>query len=634
MFAHRLYLEFCDRTIRHLRSLLDEDMARYRSVCTACVLARAAERGDNSHHSNATSSLGNTSTSAVNTTDALSTSTGLQETQEYVSRIVIALKSVIAVEEEMSVRYEEDICSLNPMSATEEEILGKLTQGSIVSSLFDDYMSPYVQLERKNLDDIIRELIAQDDLSNSAVTLVVAQQKEQRRNELKLNSSGASGGGASASISSSGHTSSNRALMEQLATTAKQIYDSGGRLFETIRQSMKRCLALTNSKPLYLLSLEYNGCIEIYSKELLHRCPYIPYTDTSTFNKNNLNVIGGNKVPIYRLPLEDEVTLCRIINTAEYACDVIPKLETQIKTKIKINFENLINFQKSTELFTDVIAKSVSLLVKGILSLTDGSLRVMKKIVWSSVTTVGDESSYVAIVKTTLGECIPRLRQALSKVWFRNFCLKYSTEFLSQYLDLILAQKKINSIGAEQLLLDTNALKTLFMSLHHVGLGSSSSRTSGNSQAEKDPIPSPYLTVIGARFQHISVVLKLLCVPEDQFEEMFGILYPEGTPSEMQMISELKYSGTSNPSMMINAVGDLSAATTRVAVGGTKSALGATSRAFEASTKAIGGSMSKTLATMKIATSLKNKSVAKRQSTGTMFGGGGGGEMDGSSNNP
>jgi hypothetical protein len=627
MFSHRLYLDFCDRTTRHLKSLLDEDMARYRSVCTACILARAAERGDNYHHTSSTNAHTNIAATAANTptntTDALATPTGLQETQEYVSRLVVAMKSVLAVEEEMSLRYEEDMCSLNPTSTAEEEILGKLTQGCMISTLFDEYMTPYVQLERKNLDEIILELISQDDLSNSAVTNAVSQQREQKRNELKLGSSSTS---SALTPSSSGH--SNRVLMEQLAATAKQIYDSGGRLFETIRQSLKRCLALTTSKPLYLLSLEYCGCIEIYSYELLHRCPTILHTDTSTLNKSNLNVIGGNKIPLYRLPLEDEITLCRVINTAEYCCQVIPNLENQIKLKIKISYENLIHFQKPIDLLTDVIATSVNLLVNGILSLTDGSLRVMKKINWSSVTSVGDESSYVTIMKTTLGDCIPRLRNSLSHLWFQNFCLKYSIEFLKQYLNLIMRQKKINSIGAEQLLLDTNAMKTLFMNLHHVGLkggggGGVGGGGVGGVGGERDPIPSPYLTVIGEKFQHLSIVLKLLCVPEDQFEEMCGILYPEGTVNELQAIYELKH----NPSMIsstANAVGDISAATTRVAVGGTKSAFGATTRAFEASTKAIGGSMSKTLATMKIATTLKNKS--KRGSTGTMFGG----EMDGS----
>jgi hypothetical protein len=616
MLSHRLYLEFCDRTLRHLKSLLDEDYARYKSVCTACVLARAAERGDSYRTSSTTSTTagggagGGGSRSVSNTTDALSTPTGLQETQEYVSRIVIALKSVISLEEEMSMRYEEDICSLNPMSQTEEEILGKLTQGSIMSSLFDDYMSPYVQLERKNLDDIIRELISQDDLSNTALTVAINQQKEQTRNDLKfgLGASSSSNGGGS---SSGNGGSSSRVLMEQITNTSKQIYDSSGRLFETIRQSMKRCIALTNSKPLHLLSLEYAGCIEIYSFELKKRCP-LQFSNSSS-STSAPTITSNATLATTRMSLEEEITICRVINTAEYCSEVIPKLESQIKSKIKIQYENLISFHQQTELFIDVIATTIGMLVKGVLSLTDGVIRVMKKINWSCVPNVGDESSYIAIMKTTLSDVIPRLRNALSSTWFKNFCTKFALEFLEKYLNTIMTQKKITPIGAEQLLLDTNALKTLFLSLHHIGISS-------RDQEKKNqlPIPATYTSFITSKFHHISVVLKLVCTPEDQFEEMFGILWPEGSVSEMQAVYELKH----NPSMIsttANAVGDLSAATTRVAVGGTKSALGATSRAFEASTKAIGGSMSKTLATMKIATSLKKK----RQSTANLGEGGG-----------
>lgn len=590
MFSHRLYLEFCDRTVRHLKSLMEEDLARYKAVCTACVLARAAERGDNYHPNGPGDKI-----TINNTNDALSTSTDLTETQEYVSRIVVALKSVIALEEEMNAKYDEDVCTLEATNETKEDILARLTQGSIISSLFDDYMGPYVQLERKSLDDIIRDLMSQDDLSNTAITTAINSQKELKRNDIKLG----------ANSSSSNHN--NKILTETIATASRQIYDSGGRLFETIRQSMKRCLTLTNGKPFYLLSIEYCGCIEVYLNELKRRCPIINYPPSAKV----LNVVGGIKVPPYRMPLEDEISICRVINTAEYCCEVVPKLESQIKSKIKIIYEKDVNFTPQTELFTDVIASSIAMLVKGVLSLTDGVIKVMKKVSWGSISSVGDESSYISILKTTLGDCIPRLRNALSATWFKNFCTKYATEFLDQYLNAIMTQKKITSIGAEQLLLDTNAIKTIILSLHQVGISSKDIE-----KRNEYPIPSTYTTFIGNKFQHISVVLKLIRTSDDQFEEMFAIMWPEGTMNDMQTIYELKH----NPSMMettANAVGDLGLATTR----GTKNALDVTTKVFEDASKAIGGSMSKTLATMKMATALKKK----RQSTSTTGGQGGGG---------
>jgi vacuolar protein sorting-associated protein 53 len=538
MLPHRLYIDFCDRTARHLKALLAEQAAQYRSVCYGAV-GNVYGNGD------------------AFLREALNTPAGLQETQDHVGAIVMSLKSCLAIEEEMTLRFEDDNMSLEAGSKAEEEVLARLAQGGIISSVFDNFMQPYVLLEKRTLESTVQGLMEQDGANQDDAT-----DKER----------------------------------------AHVIYDSAGRLFEAIRLSMKRCLALTCGAPFLLLSNEYAGSTQIYATALRSRCP--------TLTENAASAISGKGVkgapPASTMTVAEEVLACRVINTAEYCAEVIPKLEGQIKQKIHMTLAKDVDMSSQSDIFFDVVAFAIDELVAGLLGRTDASLKAMKKMPWGTFAAVGDDSPYVGMLRTVLMECVPRIRHALSPLWFKNFCTHFSTEFLDQFLKTIMTQKKICPVGAEQLLLDTNSLKSLITQIHHIGMSVT------DPKRQESPIPGPYTTVVGGRFKHIEVVLKLVCIEEEQFEEMFAIMWPEGEVSDMQAILELKH----NPSMIssaASAVGDISGATTR----GTKQAIGATSRgvtsalgAVGSTSRALGGSMSKGLS------SLKNKTLRRQTMSG------------------
>ena len=523
MLPHRLYLDFSDRTARHLRQLLGEEAARYRSVCYAA--------------------LGNVfGNNDAFLREALGTSAGLAETQAHVGSLVQCLKSVLALEEEMTVRFEEDSLSLSAASKAEEEVLARLAQGGIMSSVFDNFMQPYVLLEKRTLESTVQGLMEEDGATQQDAVE---------------------------------------------ATRAHVVYDSAGRLFESIRNSMKRCLALTCDKPFLLLCNEYAGSTAIYASALRSRCP--------TLTENAAAVTSGKsnkgQPTATTMTVSEEVVACRVINTAEYCSEVVPKLEAQIKQKIHMTLAKEVDMTSQVDMFMDVVAATIGELAAGLLGRTDASLKAMKKMSWGTLHAVGDDSPYVGMLRSVLMECIPRIRHALSPLWFKNLCTHFATDFLDQFLNSIMSQKKICPVGAEQLLLDTNSLKTLITQLHHLGLSVT------DPKRQESPIPGPYLSVIMGRFKHIEVVLKLVCIEEDQFEEMFAIMWPEGEVSDMQAILELKH----NPSMIssaASAVGDISGATTR----GTKNAIATTSRAFGAvgsTSRALGGTMSKSLNMLK-----------------------------------
>jgi hypothetical protein len=454
MLPQRIYLEFTERTRAHFKELLMVEEEKYEM--------RGSDNGE------------------FNSPAA----------QSYVGTLVNTLKSVIKIEEEMSEKFEELnnddslTTSFASLSEKEEDILGCMDEGQHMSRAFDQFMGPYVLLERNNLEVAVERLISQDltgsyDYGN---------------------------------------------------------FESSSRMFEYIRQSMKRCLALTNGQSFLDLVLQYQPCIQLYAETLRGRCPHA--------GKGNGNSTGC-RIFQHKMSQDEEVTVCRVVNTAEYCTEVVPKLESQIKEKIHFSYESRVDFSEQIDLFTDVVSDAVGVLVGGVLGQTDNALKIMKKTHWAEVKDVGDESPYLAMVHCAIVDCIPRLRKNLSSIYFKNFCTNYATEFLNQYLAVIMSQKKICKVGAEQLLLDTNVLKTMFMKLHTLGTVSDPA-----AEAEKMIVPSVYNAIMTKRFKHIEVVLKLVCTEEEHFEEMFAILYPEGTDEERFEIFELKH----NPSMF-NAMG-------------------------------------------------------------------------------
>ena len=90
---------------------------------------------------------------------------------------------------------------------------------------------------------------------------------------------------------------------------------------------------------------------------------------------------------------------------------------------------------------------------------------------WGSLAQVGEESPYVYKWQAVLQEMIPKIKEILTEIYFKNFCTKLATDILLHYLDVIMKQRKINEIGTQQLLLDTYNVKTLLLQLESIGAG-------------------------------------------------------------------------------------------------------------------------------------------------------------------
>jgi vacuolar protein sorting-associated protein 53 len=160
---------------------------------------------------------------------------------------------------------------------------------------------------------------------------------------------------------------------------------------------------------------------------------------------------------------------------------VTPQLESMIQNKILKDLVDSVSFDSEVEAFMDVLAHALNCLQFGLLDKLENGFRTMQSFNWGAVTVVGEESGYLYQWQKILQDIVPSIRDALSETYFRTFCTKFATHFLSKYLDIIVKQKKISEIGTQQLLLDTYNIKTLLLHFHHMGQANPSAPSSSSS---------------------------------------------------------------------------------------------------------------------------------------------------------
>lgn len=180
----------------------------------------------------------------------------------------------------------------------------------------------------------------------------------------------------------------------------------------------------------------------------------------------------------------------------------------------------------------DLIASTTKVIVAGVLERMDPAFKAMRKINWSNVDSVGDDSPYVKDLRVVLNVAIPRVRDHMSAAYFRNFCTKMATGVLDKLNTTILKLKRVAKAAGGQLLLDLNGIKELMLKLPLLKLP--------DNAPNKPVIGAPYVQCVKNSAAKIEIILKLVCVEESILDEVFKDLWPDGTEADLQSIKRIK----------------------------------------------------------------------------------------------
>jgi vacuolar protein sorting-associated protein 53 len=468
-----LCITFCDKTGGHILSLLQNSGTEHDRISKSTV----ASTGEGNE-----SSIGQ----SVD-----------------VSSLLKALQTTLRFEEEMSKRFESksqssdldtdanieekknstrDLDSATPSVPNERPIMGS------ISKHFDGFLKPYILLERGNLAEMVARITREE--TEASVALVSYNEQEY-----------------------------DPTVPEPPAIVNEAgVLHSSTSMFVFVKNSIKRCTALSTGQTFFLLHKEFKTCLLKYADWLAAKLP-------SPLTQNNGTVS-------YKLsgPIEE---ICHVVNTCEYCAEVVPTLETMIQGRIDSIYKDGVDLSEVTEHYLDLSARAAKTLVGALMTLLEPGFRKMAGVQWGTMEVVGEESPYVYAWQALLVKEIPSVRAALSNsgLYFKNSCTKLATALIARYLETILKQRKITEPGTQQLLLDTYNLKTLLLQLHSLGIDSGET---------KSAVPLIFNRLVTSKISHVETVIKLIGTAEEVLVERLRMMWPEGTSADLTKIMNIK----------------------------------------------------------------------------------------------
>ncbi|XP_042483516.1 vacuolar protein sorting-associated protein 53 A [Macadamia integrifolia] len=295
------------------------------------------------------------------------------------------------------------------------------------------------------------------------------------------------------------------------------ILSSSMQVFLVIRKSLKRCSAMTKSQTLFNLFKVFQRILKAYATKLYGRLP-----------KGGTGIVAAATGTDGQIKTSDrdERMICYIVNTAEYCHKTSGELAENVSKIIDSQYADKVDMSEVQDEFSAVITKALMTLVHGLETKFDAEMAAMTRVLWGTLESVGDQSEYVNGINSILTSSIPVLGSLLSPLYFQFFLDKLAASLGPRFYLNIYKCKHISETGAQQMLLDTQAVKTILLDIPALG-----KQTSG---------AAGYSKFVSREMSKAEALLKVILSPIDSVADTYRALLPEGTPLEFQRILELK----------------------------------------------------------------------------------------------
>lgn len=167
-------------------------------------------------------------------------------------------------------------------------------------------------------------------------------------------------------------------------------------------------------------------------------------------------------------------------------------------------------------------------------SLMDPALLKLSSAKWAAVAEVGDQSAYVSDVGRALRLSLPKIRGRLDESSFRNVCDKFARAFMPRYQSAIFRCKRVGEPGAQQLLLDAQAMRSLLLNAPGQKAFAAAAVAGGDEEdgdggaggaAGEDPLnaqlppPPMYAKFILREMPRVEMLLKIVSSPKERFTD-------------------------------------------------------------------------------------------------------------------
>ncbi|KAJ1799655.1 Vacuolar protein sorting-associated protein 53 [Coemansia sp. RSA 2399] len=293
-------------------------------------------------------------------------------------------------------------------------------------------------------------------------------------------------------------------------------------LLYQFRESLRQCAALSTGQAMVDLSQVFNRCLSAYARDVLtHKLPRM--------------APSGTPQPAVLDALKH---MCLIVNTADYCASVAAQLEQKIVERITSEIKPKVTFAACREALLATINAGIRALVAAVVdTMCDSAFATLAQVPWQTLHMVGDQSGYVMLVVSAMDAASQTVRHAMSATrYFRSFCDKFAASFTDKYAAAIANAGPISEVGAEQLLLDAQALKSALQDMPTVGIAAADDRDAYRA-------PPAYARIVAQRIGNIEAILKAVLAPSDPPDALvdrFLLLFPAAPKDPFLQILHLK----------------------------------------------------------------------------------------------
>lgn len=207
-----------------------------------------------------------------------------------------------------------------------------------------------------------------------------------------------------------------------------EVLRSANDLFGDIKKNLKRTAALTRGQPLVDLHRAFGRVLQAYAQRLGAR---IPRPQAGLAARPQL----GNADWQLRLREEDYVLVSLIANTGNYCKRLAEDLAgTMARTLEGVpNGAEQMDASQEADVFVTLVSSGVAAVVLGCETALEPGLLSLTRRNWTDVEIVGDQSDYVTLFGSVLGQTAAVVGRVLSESDFRFFVDKVVDSFLPRY---------------------------------------------------------------------------------------------------------------------------------------------------------------------------------------------------------
>jgi hypothetical protein len=292
----------------------------------------------------------------------------------------------------------------------------------------------------------------------------------------------------------------------------QSVITSSPELFQFYRLTLAQCAKLSTGKQLLELSQTFAKYLDQYSQQVLL------YSLETRFGPQG--------------PAIEDVIL--ILNTADYCFTTCSQLEEKIKARIDTDLKPSVDLQSQADAFMGLASAAIRILVRKVELECEPSWREMRNTPWSRLENVGDQSTYVSeLLRQIRTPSATILRYLHKPQYARAFCDNLVESLTNTYMSSISLCRPISEVGAEQMLLDSYALKKALTDLPNV-----------NSEQKPPPPANPaYAKRVQQTTAKIDPLLKTLQVratPAEALVQAYLIHIADTNENNFRRILDIK----------------------------------------------------------------------------------------------